>query len=158
PPSRYPLPLHDALPISCFVLIGEILVRAGIAEHTYKALEAWLSWLPGGLLHAKIGTATLFSATSGSSVATATTVATVAMPQADKLGYDPRLFAGSIAGGGTLGILIPPSINLIVYGFLTETSVPRLFLAGLLPGLLLALVFMATVAAICAFYPKLGGP
>ena len=144
--------------IPFFVLIGEILVRAGIAERTYKALESWLSWLPGGLLHANIGTATLFSATSGSSVATAATVATVAMPQADKLGYDPRLFAGSIAGGGTLGILIPPSINLIVYGFLTETSVPRLFLAGLLPGLLLALVFMATVAAICAFYPKLGGP
>ena len=144
--------------IPLFVLIGEILVRAGIAERTYRSLETWLSWLPGGLLHANIGTATLFSATSGSSVATAATVATVAMPQGEKLGYDPRLFAGSIAGGGTLGILIPPSINLIVYGFLTETSVPRLFLAGLLPGLLLALIFMLAVALICALYPQLGGP
>lgn len=144
--------------IPFFVLLGEILVRAGIAERTYAALDAWFSWLPGGLIHANIGTATLFSATSGSSVATAATVATVAMPQADRLGYDPRLFAGAIAAGGTLGILIPPSINLIVYGFLTETSVPRLFLAGLLPGLLLAAAFMVVTATICKVRPELGGP
>ena len=125
--------------IPFFVLLGEVLVRSGTAERTYAALDAWAAWAPGGLVHANIGTATLFSATSGSSVATAATVATVAMPQAERLGYDPRLFAGSIAAGGTLGIMIPPSINLIVYGFLTETSVPRLFLAGLIPGLLLAL-------------------
>jgi C4-dicarboxylate transporter, DctM subunit len=120
--------------IPFFVLLGEILVRAGIAERTYRALDSWFSWLPGGLIHANIGTATMFSATSGSSVATAATVATVAMPQAEKLGYDQRLFAGAIAAGGTLGIMIPPSINLIIYGFLTETSIPRLFLAGLVPG------------------------
>ncbi|MBO0662582.1 TRAP transporter large permease [Jiella sp. MQZ9-1] len=144
--------------IPFFVLLGEILVRAGIAERTYKSLDAWFSWLPGGLVHANIGTATLFSATSGSSVATAATVATVAMPQADRLGYDPRLFAGAVAAGGTLGILIPPSINLIVYGFLTETSVPRLFLAGLVPGLLMAVGFMAVTALICAKRPHLGGP
>jgi len=144
--------------IPFFVLLGEILVRAGIAERTYAALDSWFSWLPGGLVHANIATATLFSATSGSSVATAATVATVAMPQADRLGYDPKLFAGAIAAGGTLGILIPPSINLIVYGFLTETSVPRLFLAGLLPGLLLALGFMAVTAVICKIRPALGGP
>ncbi len=144
--------------IPFFVLLGEILVRAGIAERTYRALDAWLSWLPGGLIHANIGTATMFSATSGSSVATAATVATVAMPQADRLGYDPRLFAGAIAAGGTLGIMIPPSINLIVYGFLTETSIPRLFLAGLVPGLLTALGFMAITAALCIARPNLGGP
>ncbi len=144
--------------IPFFVLLGEILVRSGIAERTYAALDAWASWAPGGLVHANIGTATLFSATSGSSVATAATVATVAMPQAERLGYDPRLFAGSIAAGGTLGIMIPPSINLIVYGFLTETSVPRLFLAGLIPGLLLAVMFMAVTAIICAIRPELGGP
>ena len=144
--------------IPFFVLLGEILVRSGIAERTYKALEAWVAWAPGGLVHANIGTATLFSATSGSSVATAATVATVAMPQAEKLGYDPRLFAGSIAAGGTLGIMIPPSINLIVYGFLTETSIPRLFLAGLIPGLLLALLFMAVTAILCTVWPQLGGP
>ena len=142
--------------IPFFVLLGELLVRSGVAARTYAALDAWLSWAPGGLVHANIGTATLFSATSGSSVATAATVATIAMPQAERLGYDPRLFAGSIAAGGTLGIMIPPSINLIVYGFLTETSVPRLFLAGLVPGLLLALGFLLVTAALCAWRPALG--
>ena len=144
--------------IPFFVLLGEILVRSGIARRTYSALEAWVSWLPGGLIHANIATATLFSATSGSSVATAATVASVAMPQAEKLGYDPRLFSGAIAAGGTLGIMIPPSINLIVYGFLTETSIPQLFLAGLVPGLLLALLFMCVTVIICLIKPSLGGP
>ena len=144
--------------IPFFVLLGELLVRAGIAERTYRALDAWFSWLPGGLIHANIGTATMFSATSGSSVATAATVATVAMSQAERLGYDQRLFAGAIAAGGTLGIMIPPSINLIVYGFLTETSIPRLFLAGLVPGLMLAVLFMAISALLCALRPELGGP
>ena len=143
--------------IPFFVLLGEVLVRSGVAARTYAALDAWASWLPGGLIHANIGTATVFSATSGSSVATAATVATVAMPQAERLGYDPRLFAGSIAAGGTLGIMIPPSINLIVYGFLTQTSIPRLFLAGLVPGLLLALAFSAMVALLCLWRPALGG-
>jgi tripartite ATP-independent transporter DctM subunit len=144
--------------IPLFVLLGEILVRAGIAERTYSTLDAWFSWLPGGLVHANIGTATMFSATSGSSVATAATVATVAMPQAEKQGYDQRLFAGAIAAGGTLGILLPPSINLIIYGFLTQTSVPQLFMAGILPGLLMALGFMIITAIICKIRPDLGGP
>jgi len=144
--------------IPFFVLLGEVLVRSGVAARTYQALNAWVSWLPGGLIHANIATATLFSATSGSSVATAATVATVATPQADKLGYDPRLFSGAIAAGGTLGILIPPSINLIVYGFLTETSIPRLFLAGLVPGVMLALMFMLATALLCMYKPSLGGP
>ncbi|MGB7286317.1 MAG: TRAP transporter large permease [Salaquimonas sp.] len=144
--------------IPFFVLLGEILVRTGLAERTYSALDRWVSWLPGGLVHANVATATMFSATSGSSVATAATVATVAMPQAEKLGYDQKLFSGAIAAGGTLGIMIPPSINLIVYGFLTQTSIPQLFLAGLVPGILLALFFMATVAVICLIKPGLGGP
>lgn len=144
--------------IPFFVLLGEILVRSGLAERTYKALDRWVSWLPGGLVHANVATATMFSATSGSSVATAATVATVAMPQAEKLGYDQKLFSGAIAAGGTLGIMIPPSINLIVYGFLTQTSIPRLFLAGLLPGILLALGFVLITVIICTIRPKLGGP
>lgn len=144
--------------IPFFVLLGEVLVRSGVARRTYAALDAWVSWLPGGLIHANIATATLFSATSGSSVATAATVASVAMPQAEKLGYDPKLFSGAIAAGGTLGIMIPPSINLIVYGFLTETSIPKLFLAGLAPGLLLAVLFMVVTAILCTIKPSLGGP
>ncbi len=143
--------------IPFFVLLGEVLVRGGVAAKTYAALDRWLSWLPGGLIHANIGTATLFSATSGSSVATAATVATVAMPQAERLGYDPRLFSGAIAAGGTLGIMIPPSINLIVYGFLTETSIPQLFVAGLIPGLMLAVGFSIITALICLLRPELGG-
>ncbi|MGB3689661.1 MAG: TRAP transporter large permease [Jannaschia helgolandensis] len=143
--------------IPFFVLLGEILVRSGVATRTYAALDRWVSWLPGGLIHANIATATMFSATSGSSVATAATVATVAMPQAERLGYDPKLFSGAIAAGGTLGIMIPPSINLIVYGFLTQTSIPRLFLAGLVPGLALALAFMGITVLICVIRPSLGG-
>ena len=143
--------------IPFFVLLGEVLVRGGIAAKTYEALDKWFSWLPGGLIHANIGTATMFSATSGSSVATAATVATVAMPQAEKLGYDPKLFSGAIAAGGTLGIMIPPSINLIVYGFLTETSIPRLFLAGLVPGLVMAIAFMLVTAMLCKVKPSFGG-
>ncbi|HEY7803831.1 MAG TPA: TRAP transporter large permease subunit, partial [Orrella sp.] len=143
--------------IPFFILLGEILVRSGIAKTTYSALDRWVSWLPGGLVHANIATATMFSATSGSSVATAASVSTVAMPQAKALGYDPRLFSGAIAAGGTLGIMIPPSINLIVYGFLTQSSIPQLFLAGLVPGILLALGFMAITAIICAVKPGLGG-
>ncbi|MRX49687.1 TRAP transporter large permease subunit [Paracoccus sp. S-4012] len=144
--------------IPMFVLLGEVLVKGGVAARTYGALDKWFSWLPGGLIHANIATATMFSATSGSSVATAATVATVAMPQAERLNYDPRLFSGAIAAGGTLGILIPPSINLIVYGFLTETSIPQLFAAGLIPGLVMAFGFMVISALICIVRPALGGP
>ncbi len=143
--------------IPFFVLLGEILVRSGVAARTYAALDKWVSWMPGGLIHANVATATMFSAISGSSVATAATVATVAMPQAEKLGYDPKLFSGAIAAGGTLGIMIPPSINLIVYGFLTQTSIPQLFLAGLIPGLGLAIAFVVITAIICALRPSLGG-
>lgn len=144
--------------IPLFVLLGEILVRSGVARRTYSALEKWVAWMPGGLIHANIATSTMFSATSGSSVATAATVATVAMPQAKELGYNQKLFSGAIAAGGTLGIMIPPSINLIVYGFLTESSIPQLFLAGLIPGLALAGLFMLITVLLCIFKPSLGGP
>lgn len=143
--------------IPLFIFMGEIIVRSGIASKAYIAMDRWLSWLPGGLIHANIATATLFSATSGSSVATAATVSTVAMPQSKKLGYDAKLFSGSIAAGGTLGILIPPSINLIVYGFLTQVSIPYLFIAGLIPGILLAIIFMLCSAILCRLHPSLGG-
>lgn len=107
-------------------------------------------------MHANVATCAIFAATSGSSVATAATMGTVALPQARKFGYNEGLFAASIASGGTLGILIPPSINLIVYGFLTNTSVPKLFLAGFVPGILLAILFMAFIFVVCLIKPELG--
>ncbi|WPZ32476.1 TRAP transporter large permease [Thalassobaculum sp. OXR-137] len=143
--------------IPMFVLLGEILLRAGIAQRMYAALVQWMSWLPGGLMHSNIGACAMFAATSGSSVATAATVGTVALPEVEKRGYNERLFLGTLAAGGTLGILIPPSINLIVYGLLTDTSVPELYLAGFLPGLILALLFMVAVVIFCTVWPRLDG-
>ncbi len=143
--------------IPLFILLGEILLRAGFADRMYSAMSLWLSWLPGGLMHANIGASTLFSATSGSSVATAATVGTVALPQIKRYGYHEPLFLGSIAAGGTLGILIPPSINLVIYGVLTNTSVPKLYLAGIIPGLLMAALFMLTIIVFCSIKPSWGG-
>ncbi len=143
--------------IPMFVLMGEILLRSGITERMYEGMVQWLGWLPGGLMHSNIGACALFAATSGSSVATAATIGTVALPEVEKRGYNERLFLGTIAAGGTLGILIPPSINLIIYGLLTDTSVPELYLAGFLPGLLLAGLFMLTVIIACLFRPKWDG-
>ena len=111
--------------IPMFILLGEIMLRAGIALRMYNAVIQWLSWLPGGLMHANIGSCAIFAASSGSSVATAATVGTVAYPEIEKRNYNERLFLGSLAAGGTLGILVPPSINLIIYGLLTDTSVPE---------------------------------
>ena len=143
--------------IPLFIMLGEILLRSGMAERMYNAMSLWLSWLPGGLMHANIGASALFAATSGSSVATAATVGTVALPQIKKQGYNEPLFLGSLAAGGTLGILIPPSINLVIYGVLTNTSVPKLYLAGIIPGLGMALLFMLAIAAACVVKPQWGG-
>lgn len=135
--------------IPMFILLGEIMLRAGIAQRMYNAVIQWLSWLPGGLMHANIGSCAIFAASSGSSVATAATVGTVAIPEMEKRHYNERLFLGSLAAGGTLGILIPPSINLIIYGLITDTSVPELYLAGIFPGLLLAILFMLIIIIAC---------
>jgi len=143
--------------VPLFVLMGELLLLSGVASRMYSALLPWLNWLPGRLMHTNIATCTLFAATSGSSVATAATVGTVAIPQIKALGYNERLFLGSLAAGGTLGILIPPSINMIIFGALTNTSIPQLYLAGFIPGLLLAGLFMATILIACLFRPAWGG-
>ncbi len=143
--------------IPFFVLLGEILLRSGVAERMYNALVLWVPWLPGGLMHSNIAACAMFAATSGSSVATAATIGTVAMGEIKKHGYSERLFLGTIAAGGTLGILIPPSINLIVYGALTDSSIPKLYLAGIIPGLVLASLFSLTVLIVCLLRPSLGG-
>ncbi|MEO5607433.1 MAG: TRAP transporter large permease [Polaromonas sp.] len=132
--------------IPLFILLGELLLRSGIADRMYIALSAWLGRLPGGLLHTNIGSCALFAATSGSSVATAATVGTVALPSLQRRGYSMRASLGSLAAGGTLGILIPPSVNMIVYGSLTNTSIGKLFIAGIVPGILLTLCFMGWIA------------
>ena len=143
--------------VPLFILLGEILLRSGIADRLYASMSQWLSWLPGGLMHANIGACMVFAATSGSSVATAATIGTVATPVIEKYRYGERLFLGSLAAGGTLGILIPPSINLIIYGWLTETSVPQLYLAGFVPGIVLGLIFMATIVICCLIRPEWRG-
>ncbi len=143
--------------IPMFILLGEIMLRAGVARRMYNAVAQWLSWLPGGLMHANIGSCAIFAASSGSSVATAATVGTVAYPEITKHNYNESLFLGSLAAGGTLGILIPPSINLIIYGLITDTSVPELYLAGIIPGLILSGLFIFIIFLSCVFRPDWGG-
>ncbi|PTM39810.1 TRAP transporter large permease [Bosea sp. 124] len=143
--------------VPLFVLLGEILLRSGMADRLYSSMSHWLAWLPGGLMHANIGASMVFAATSGSSVATAATIGTVATPVIKTYGYGEKLFLGTVAAGGTLGILIPPSINLIIYGWLTQTSVPQLYLAGFVPGIVLGLIFMATILICCLIRPEWRG-
>ena len=143
--------------IPLYILLGEILLRSGISERMYQAIAQWLSRLPGGLMHANIGFSTVFAAMSGSSVACAATLGTIANPLVKRYGYNEPLFLGTIAAGGALGILIPPSIPLIIYGVLTETSIPKLYLAALIPGLLLAVLFSLTVAVCTLMRPAWGG-
>ena len=143
--------------IPFYIMFGEILLRSGIAERMYNALVQWLSWLPGGLMHSNIGSCALFGSVSGSSVATAATIGVVAIGEIDKHKYNERLFLGTLAAGGTLGILIPPSINMIIYGVMTDTSVPKLYLAGFIPGFILTVLFSLTVLIACVWRPRWGG-
>lgn len=130
---------YVALPM--FILMGEILFRSGISERLFRSLVPWLYRLPGGLLLMNILSCTLFAAVSGSSAATTATVGRITLAELDKLGYDKRLAMGSLAGAGTLGFLIPPSLIMIVYAILAEVSIGKMFVAGILPGLLLAGVY-----------------
>jgi tripartite ATP-independent transporter DctM subunit len=141
--------------IPLFVLLGELLLRAGITRNMYDSLSDWLARLPGGLLHTNIGACALFSAVSGSSVATAATIGTVALDEFERRNYNEPLVLGTIAAGATLGILIPPSVNLIIYGALTNTSIGQLFAAGILPGLMLTGIFMVIIAIAALLRPDL---
>ena len=143
--------------IPLYVLMGEILVRGKVTEHMYVALDDWLRVLPGGLLHTNIAASTIFASISGSSVATAATIGTVAFPAFRGKGYAETWVLGSVASGATLGILIPPSINMIIYGALTNTSIGQLFLAGVVPGLMLAAFFMAMIVIASVLHPAISG-
>ncbi|MFN3143965.1 MAG: TRAP transporter large permease [Paracoccaceae bacterium] len=143
----------SAIPL--FIILGEIMLRSGVSQKIYSALTPLFQRVPGGLLHTNIAVCTLFGAVSGSSLSTAAAVGSVAYPEMTERGYDRRMVVASLAGGGTLGLLIPPSLSLLIYGALTETSIGRLFLAGLVPGLLFAALFMVYILLRCLFRPDL---
>lgn len=124
--------------VPLFVLMAEIINFSGFAEDIYKALYKWMHWLPGSLASSTVASAAMFSAICGSSVATAATIGLISIPQMLKRGYSKKLACGVTAVGGGLGILIPPSLGFVIYGIVTETSIARLFMAGILPGILLA--------------------
>lgn len=132
----------DLTALPMFVWMGEILFRSGLADNMFRALAPWLNRLPGRLLHSNIIGSGLFAAVCGSSAATCATVGKMTLPELERRGYDSNLAIGTLASASTLGLLIPPSIMMIVYGVVTEQSISRLFIAGVLPGLLLLALFM----------------
>jgi C4-dicarboxylate transporter DctM subunit len=138
-----------------FILMGEILFRSGASKDLYSSISPWVARIPGKLLHSNIIACTLFAALSGSSAATAATIGTVAVPELKRLGYQPGMVAGSLAGAGTLGLLIPPSIALIVYGVITNNSIGQLYMAGFFPGFMLALLFVLFIVIFALLRPNL---
>jgi C4-dicarboxylate transporter DctM subunit len=140
-----------ALPL--FVFMSGILLHSGIGKGLYTAVARWVSFLPGGLAVASIFSCAIFAAISGSSVATAATIGMIAIPEMERRGYARPLILGSLAAGGTLGILIPPSIPMIIYGVMTETSIGHLYMAGMVPGAVLAIMFAAFVITYAIIWP-----
>jgi len=139
----------NSWPLTClplFVFMGEILFRTRLSEQLFKGLAPWVHWLPGKLLHSNVLGCALFAAISGSSAATCATVSKVTMPEFKRLGYNQSLSIGSLAGSGTLGFLIPPSIIMVIYGILSDQSIGKLFMAGIIPGVLAAGLFMGYIA------------
>lgn len=147
---------YDLSVVPLFILMGTFITRAGISDDLYTASNAWLGHFRGGLAMATVVACGGFSAVSGSSLATAATMAKVALPSMRRYGYADSLATGSIAAGGTLGILIPPSVIMILYGLITETDIGKLFIAGILPGLLTIAFYVVAIAITTRFYPNLG--
>jgi tripartite ATP-independent transporter DctM subunit len=141
--------------VPLFILMGEVILRAGLSNTFYRSMGLWFHGLRGRLFQSNIVACAVFAAVSGSSVATAAAIGTVAIPEMTRRGYERRLLFGSLAAGGTLGILIPPSIPMIIYGAMVDQSVERLFIAGMVPGVLLTLLFMAFIWARVAMTPSL---
>ena len=144
--------------IPLFVLMGQFAFLSGISTDIYKTVYAWMGRFRGGLAMATVMACGGFAAVCGSSLATGATMGMVAIPEMKKYKYDPRLSSGCVAAGGTLGILIPPSIGFIIYGILTEESIGKLFIAGFLPGIMLALLFIAAIYIQCRRDPNMGPP
>lgn len=144
--------------IPLFVFMGQVAFHAGISGRLFAAANSWLSSLRGGLAMATVGACAAFGAICGSGPATAATMAAVALPEMKKYKYDDALASGTVAAGGGLGMLIPPSVVFIVYGVLTEQSIGKLFMAGILPGILVAVAFCLTIAVQCALKPELAPP
>ena len=132
-----------ALPL--FVWMGEILFRTKLSENLFEGLSPWMQKLPGGLIHVNVVGCALFAAISGSSAATVATVGKMSIPELRKRNYPEKILLGSLAGSGTLGLLIPPSIILIIYGVTVQESIAKLFVAGIIPGIMIALIFMSYV-------------
>ena len=144
--------------IPLFLLMGQFATHSRMGADIYQAVYRWIGFLPGGLAMATIGACACFAAISGSSLATAAMFGMVALPEMKKMDYAATLSTGCIAAGGTLGILIPPSSVLILYGILTEQSIARLFIAGMIPGVILALIFIVTIYILTRLKPTLGRP
>jgi tripartite ATP-independent transporter DctM subunit len=144
--------------IPLFVLMGQIAFNAGIAKRLFNTAYRFIGHVPGGMAMATVAGATAFKAICGSSPATAATFASVAVPEMDRYNYDKKLSTGIVATVGTLGILIPPSVTLIVFGIITEQSIGKLFLAGLIPGLMIAFFFICIIYVWCKINPNLGPP
>ena len=142
------------LPLPMFIWMGELLFRAKVAESLFKALAPWLDPIPGRLLQVNVAGCTVFAAISGSSAATCATIGKITVPELRKRKYPDRMIVGSLIGSGTLGLLIPPSIIMIVYGVATDVSISKLFIAGILPGLMLATMFMGYVAVWALLNPE----
>ena len=143
------------LTLPLFILMAEVVSFSGVGDDMYTAAHNWLSWLPGGLAISSIVTCTGFAAISGSSAATAASVGLVSIPEMIKRGYNHKLAVGSIAVGGTLGILIPPSIPMIIYGVITEVSIGKLFIAGIIPGIILSFILCLAIALAVKIKPDL---
>jgi C4-dicarboxylate transporter DctM subunit len=144
--------------VPLYIFMGYLAFNSGIAERLYTAAYKWLGHWPGGLAIATIGADELFAAICGSNTATAATMGTVALPQMQKYNYDPRLSSGTVATGGTLGTVMPPSVVLIIIGLQTGQSIAELFLAGILPALLMGGMFVVTILLLCRMNPHLGPP
>ncbi|HLS85651.1 MAG TPA: TRAP transporter large permease subunit [Burkholderiales bacterium] len=150
--------IYDLSVLPMFILMGNLASRAGLSRDLFRGANAWLGWMRGGVAMSAIAACAGFGAVCGSSLATASTMGQVALPELRRYNYSPRLATGTLAAGGVLGILIPPSVVLIVYGIVVEASIVRLFMAAFIPGLIAVLLFLLTIALYVRLSPGAGPP